>query len=189
MSKKILSVILTLVMCLSLVASLNVTVNAAGDIVIDLNDYGEWPSVSKKKPIKCYANTNSNIPVYKTKDSENGDYGTVYGKSDELKILDITSDPWRIKVAYPTAKGEKVGWIDACYIASKRSSSICEILVGHVEDRYKATKKITTYNKKGGATYGYISKGDEVIVVQTAGKWQQVIYPVSKGYKLAWIRK
>lgn len=136
--------------------------------------YNDW-----KTPTKCYSTSTSNkITVYKTSTSTSK-YGTVYGSTDELIIKDWTDK--RVKVSYPTGSGQKTGWIDKKYISS--------VTPGKVTKTYTSSQKTTTYKRKNGASYGYISKGDTVYTVATDGKWTQVIYPVSGGYKMGWIKK
>lgn len=132
-----------------------------------------------KTPTKCYSTSTSNsITVYETSTST-AKYGTVYGFSDELIIKDWTDK--RVKVTYPTGSGQKTGWVDKKYISS--------VTPGKVAKTYTAKTKITTYKRQNGSSYGYISKGDKVYSIATNGNWMQVIYPVSGGYKMGWIKK
>ena len=50
-------------------------------------------------------------------------------------------------------------------------------------------KGYTTCTRPGGSSYGYISKGDQVMVLGTSGNYTQVKYPVSGGYKYAFVTK
>lgn len=139
----------------------------------DKKSYNKWET-----PLKSYStSTSNNITVYKTSTSTEK-YGTVYGSTDELIIKDWTDN--RVKVTYPTSSGSKTGWIDKSYISSTTP--------GKITDTYTASKKITTYKRKNGDSYGYISKGDKVYVVASSGAWKQVIYPISGGYKMGWIK-
>lgn len=126
---------------------------------------------------KCYTISSGNTTAY-TSTSLTTKVGTIYG-SDELSILGVynTNNGVVFKVRYPISNGTKNGYI---------SSS--KVLVStNAKTRY-ATKKITTYRRNSTSnTYGSISANDEVLVLGTKGSFTQVRYPVSGGYKFAWI--
>lgn len=52
---------------------------------------------------------------------------------------------------------------------------------------YKTTGQITTYKRPGGASYGYASKGDKVIVLGESKGYVQIRYPINGGYKLGFV--
>lgn len=122
---------------------------------------------------KCYTISAGNTTVY----SDTGlsqKYGTIFG-SDEIIVLDVTGN--YCKVNYPISGGRtKTGYIPTG-----------AILCGTTGDSYTSNAKITTYRRPDGSSYGYIDKGDKVTVLGTYGNYTQVKYPVSGGYKYAFI--
>lgn len=122
---------------------------------------------------KCYTISSSNTRVYSNTGLTRGS-GWIYG-SDEVTVLDIHDKySW---VKYPVSRGgTKKG-----YIATK------DILTAVSGNNYKAGARITTYRRPGGASYGYIDRNDTVMVLGKTGNYTQVKYPVSGGYKYAFI--
>lgn len=100
--------------------------------------------------------------------------GTIFD-TDEITVNTITDK--YCKVTYPVSGGTKTGYIRTSAILLKTTGS-----------SYTASKKVTTYKRPGGAQYGSISKGDKVTKLGTKGDYTQVKYPVSGGYKYAFIR-
>lgn len=135
-----------------------------------------WPST---KNIKTYVkSTGNNTIVYKTATSTEK-YGTIYA-SDLITINGYSGN--RLKVTYPISGGTKTGYIAV--------SDVTSGTVNQAISKWKATSKITTYRRSGGgATLGYISKGDVCYTIATSGNWKQVIYPISDGWKMGWINK
>lgn len=122
---------------------------------------------------KCYTITSGNTTVYKNTGLSKK-YGTIYG-SDEIIVLEVTDR--YCKVNYPISGGRtKTGYIPTG-----------AILCGTTGDTYTSNAKITTYCRPDGSSYGYIDKGDKVTILGTYGNYTQVKYPVSGGYKYAFI--
>lgn len=122
--------------------------------------------------IKCYSIPTSNTTVY----SNTGlttKYGAIYA-SDEITVNTVTDR--YCKVTYPVSKGTKTG-----YIATSA------ILTATMGPQQTANRKITTYRRPGGSSYGYIAAGDSCKILGTYGNYRQVKYPVSGGYKYAFI--
>lgn len=152
LSKKAISLLLTVVMVLSLAA----------------------PEVFAAGARKGYTITSGNTTAY----SNTGltkKLGTIYG-TDELTIIDVTGR--YTKVSYPLSRGgTKTGYIPTSAVLTKTSGTT-----------KKALGQITTYRRNNkNNTYGYISKGDDVLILGTSGSYTQVKYPVSGGYKYAFI--
>lgn len=59
---------------------------------------------------------------------------------------------------------------------------------GTTGNNYTSRAKITTYKRPGGASYGYVSAGDRVVILGSRDGYTQVKYPVSGGYKYAFIK-
>ena len=162
--KKKLSIITALVLCLSVIFSVNVFA-------------ASWPA---KKNIQTYGiSTKNNTPVYKTTKSNDGSYGTIYA-SDLITILGYDSSSDRFKVSYPTSKGSKTGYV--------KRTAITKAKVDQAE-KFTADAKYTAYRRSSGsATIGYVAKGDVCYKLTTEnGRWQ-VIYPIKGGYKMGWIK-
>lgn len=123
---------------------------------------------------RCYTIFGGNTPVY----SNTGlttKYGTIFG-SDELSVITVTDRYTR--VTYPiSGGGTKTGYI-----------STSTILWGTTGNNYTSRAKITTYKRPGGASYGYVSAGDRVVILGSRDGYTQVKYPVSGGYKYAFIK-
>lgn len=132
------------------------------------------PSFAASETRKCYTISSSNTTAY-SNTSLTSKLGTIY-PTDELTVLTVTSS--YCQVTYPTSKGSKTGYIPTSSILTGTSSS----------NKKTATAKITTYRRNSTSnTYGSISKGDVVSILGTKGSYTQVKYPVSGGYKYAFI--
>ena len=123
---------------------------------------------------KLYSINNSNTRVYSNAGLSSGS-GWIYG-SDEITLNQIVNSNV-CKVTYPVSKGTKTGYI------SRSAVLTCSSAVAEAVSR----AKITTYKRPGGASYGYIAVNDRVKVFGTYGNYTQVQYPVSGGYKIAFI--
>lgn len=121
---------------------------------------------------KCYLIKNQNTTVY-SNSGLSKTYGTIWG-SDEITVLTVTSKYCR--VSYPVSGGSKIGYIPTS-----------AILTSTTGNTYASKAQITTYRRPGGYSYGYISKGDQVMILGSYGSYTQVKYPVSGGYKYAFV--
>ncbi|MCD8050957.1 MAG: hypothetical protein LUE89_04675 [Clostridiales bacterium] len=135
------------------------------------------PANAASSTIRCYTISSGNTTAYSSASLKTKS-GTIYA-SDELYVVATSSSyPNSIKVSYPTSSGRKTGWI-----------SKSKIVLSSTGKTKWATKKITTYRRNSTAkTYGSISKYDKVTVLGTKGSYTQVKYPISGGYKFAWIK-
>lgn len=136
-------------------------------------------TISSKKSIACY-----------TKKSSGKVYGYEYSTLKKKKgYIECAKDQCYIQfflgnavlVKYPIPGGWKQAWF-------KRSDFTGYDLNKLNKINYTAPKKITTYRRSSGKTYGYISKGDKCYVLSASGSMTQVIYPVKNGYKMAWVK-
>lgn len=134
-----------------------------------------WPAT---KNIKTYViSTENNTTVYQTATST-AKYGTIYA-SDLITINGYSGS--RLKVTYPVSGGTKTGYID--------KSKVTSATINKATSKKTAIAKITTYRRSSGNTeLGYISKGDVYYTIATANGRTQVIYPISGGYKMGWIK-
>ncbi len=124
---------------------------------------------------KCYTINSSNTNVY-SNTRLTSRIGAIYG-SDEVIVYNVTSK--YCYVGYPTSRGEKKGYI-----------STSAILLATKGKTVKASNKITTYKRAStSSTYGSISKNDTVIILGEKNGFVQTKYPVSRGYKYAFVKK
>lgn len=122
----------------------------------------------------CYLIDDCNQTVYKDKNFSTR-YGTVF-PTDEIRVISVT-DAYCV-ISYRVPRGWKTG-----YVPTK-----C-ILLNTTGSRVKATKKIPTFRRPGAATYGYVSEGDVITILgYTNSGYIQIKYPVSRGYKYAFIK-
>ena len=163
-SKRITSALLTLLLTLSTILTINVF-------------------ASESKPYYCYTISTGNVSVYKDT-SLKKKHGTIYGNKDEVQVININGSVANVK--YPVTNksgkitGYKKGYVNKNVI-TKGSLSNDKTLI--------SPKKITSYRRSDGKiSYGYISAGDKVWLLDTSGSYTQVLYPISKGYKIAWIK-
>lgn len=123
--------------------------------------------------MKGYTIGTSNTRVYSNSGLTTG-MGWIY-PSDEVIIREVTNQ--YCYVTYPVTGGTKSG-----YIATGA------ILLSNSGISKTATATVTTYRRaNSNQTYGYVAKGDSVLVLGTRGSYTQIRYPVSGGYKFAFI--
>lgn len=130
-------------------------------------------SVIASSSRKCYTINISNTTVFKDSGLSQV-YGIIYG-SDEVIVLEVTER--YSKVRYNITNGTKTGYI--------YTNAILTAVSGN---SYKASGKIYTYKRPDGESYGYIDKNDTVMVFGIVGDYTQVKYPVSGGYKYAFVK-
>ncbi len=124
--------------------------------------------------IKCYTIGTANVQVFSNA-GLTSKYGTIY-PSDEITVNAVTDK--YCKVTYPIARGTKTGYINTSKILTKT-----------IGNSYTSRAKITTYRRaSSSSTYGYVATGDNVKVLGASGSYTQVKYPVSGGYKYAFIK-
>ena len=124
---------------------------------------------------KCYTIATSNTPVY-SNTGLTSKIGSIF-PTDEIVVNDVTSK--YTKVTYPIENGKKTktGYISTLAILTATSGKA-----------YTARGKCTTYVRANTSkTYGYIAKNDTVTVLGTKNGMVQVKYPVSSGYKYAFV--
>lgn len=122
---------------------------------------------------RIYAYTASNL--------RNRTGGYIDCATDECSILRISGNA--VQVKYPVSGGTRTAWF-------ARSEFSSYNLANGVAERWTQSSQVTTYRRADGrTTYGYISSGDTCYKLSESGNYKQVIYPVSGGYKMGWIRK
>lgn len=174
MKKRLLSLTMLVAVMLSIIP-LSLPVHAKANL----------PSISKSCPIYTYTYKSSG-KIYRYTDStlktkESGHW--IDCANDQCKIIEIQNEA--VKVLYPTSSGEKSGW----FVRSEFCKG--DLKADQAKYSFTATKQITTFRwKEKNTVYGYISKGDKTYLLRgdQNSNWLQVLYPVSGGYKMAWVK-
>ncbi len=140
------------------------------------------PSISSGRPVKCYTlKSSGRIYAYTAANLRNRTGGYIDCASDECSILRISGNA--VQVKYPVSRGTRTAWF------ARNEFSSCNLANGAAE-RWTQNSRITTYRRADGRdSYGYISSGDTCYKLSESGNYKQVVYPVSGGYKMGWIRK
>lgn len=169
--KKLASLILALVLCMTAILSINVS--AASYPSLSSSKYCEFTAAKKMTVFvdSAFSKPGTSSPYKK--------YDAYIAKNDKCYIYKITSS--YAQVNYPTSSGRKTGYI--------RTQ---DLLGGKLNptDSFTANKKVTTYKYKNGAESGYYEKGDTVY--NLLGKNYNVIYTAKSGnraYKLAYVEQ
>jgi hypothetical protein len=126
---------------------------------------------------KTYTIEAANTPVYS---------GSGFGKkigaifaTDEVTVKTVTSN--YCIVSYPAGGRTKTGYI--------RTGAILTATRGN---SYTSRTRFATYRRPGGASYGSVYAGDQVLVLgtRTSGcvSYTQIKYPVASGFKYAFAR-
>ncbi|MBR1635320.1 MAG: M23 family metallopeptidase [Lachnospiraceae bacterium] len=126
---------------------------------------------------KCYTIKTGNTTVY----SDTGlskKSGTIYD-SDELTVVSIGDGFAKVKYPVTGTNKTKTGYIKSKAIVLKSTSGEPTV----------AKAKSETYKRPNGGGYGSVAKGDAVYKLGTSGDYVQVMYPVSSGFKIAFVTK
>lgn len=138
-----------------------------------------FADTSMSNQIKGYAYSDAHFKVYSARSTGSSRVGTAYGDEDLLTIHELYSDGWA-KITYPTGSGTKTGYCQTKYLLVNPSFTA---------SKAQATSKITSYTKPNCKTsFGYVSSGDKCYVVGNNGTNTQLVYPVSGGYKVGWVK-
>ncbi len=166
--KRKLSVILTLILALSTIFSINVFAES-------------YPSLSSSA--YCEFTAAKQINVWKNSEcttrgtsSPSKKYNAYISKNDVCYIYKITSN--YAQVNYPTSSGRKTGYIKTSDLLGKNITP---------SSSFTANSKVTTLKYKNGASTGYYESGDKVY--KLSGSNYNVIYAAKSGkraYKLAY---
>ena len=142
------------------------------------------PSISSSKYITTYTYASSGkVYAYKEAGLKTKTGGYIACATDECRILEIQGQA--VRVSYPVPGNRKTAWF------SREAFTYRDLASYGAKQKFKCTKKVTTYKWKNKSnTFGYISSGDTCYLVRgdAASDWLQVIYPVSGGYKMGWVK-
>lgn len=139
------------------------------------------PAVSSSKPMIAYTiSASGKVYAYKAADLKAKTGGYIACATDECKIMKISGNA--VQVKYPVGKGTKTAWF------ARSAFTSCDISKG-AADKWTQAKKATIYRRSDGKnSFGSISAGDVCYKLATKGNYTQVIYPVSGGYKMGWMK-
>ncbi len=98
--------------------------------------------------------------------------------TDENYIFVVSRNYNNIKVSYPTSRGRKKRWT---FLSRFTSATSCTI-------KYAKVRILTYKFASTKYSYGSISASDKVWVYETWKGYTRVVYPISGGYKFAWIK-
>ena len=133
-------------------------------------------TATNRVPITCYTTASGNVNTYK---SVNGAYSGYICANDKCTILEVYSSGW-VKVKYPVSRGTKTAY-------AKSSNFFCN--TNFSTSATKTGKNMTVYRKANLAnTIGTVYGTDNILVIGTSGSNTQILYPISGGYKLGFIK-
>ena len=142
------------------------------------------PSISKSKYISTYTYASSGkVYAYKDASLKTKTGGYIACATDECRIYEIKGQA--VHVSYPVPGNRKDAWF------SREAFTYRDLASNGAQLKFKCTKKVTTYKWKNKSnTFGYISSGDTCYLLRgdASSDWLQVIYPVSSGYKMGWVK-
>lgn len=126
----------------------------------------------------CFTISTGNTKVYASSSLNGNPIGTIYD-TDELTVLSVGSTSTKVRYKITGTNRTKDGYIPTSAILTQTSGTTMT-----------ATAQVTTYRRNSTAnTYGYISKGDVVLVLGSKGDFTQIKYPIgANSYKYAFIR-
>lgn len=142
------------------------------------------PSVSSSKPLITYTyNSSGKIYAYTDSSLRTKTGGYIDCAKDECKIIEIKDSA--VKVKYPVSGGTKTAWF------SREAFTYRNLKSEGAKNSFKAKASVDTYRWKGKSTkFGSIAKNDICYLLRGDEKsdWLQIIYPISDGYKMGWIK-
>ena len=149
--------------------------------------YAAVPGISPDKYLKTYILGEEEIPVYTSKEmtvqgtaKPYREYDSGIYTSDEIRVYEIRDD-WAY-VSYPTFwAGWREGYIPVSAITSRNFSKDgqrCGGILKHIHKRPTGAEHYTASS---------IWQNDLIYTVAKEGDFVQIIYPVTSGYKMAWI--
>ena len=132
-------------------------------------------TLNSRLPIYCYT-LNGKVNTYSSVGGNRT--GSIY-TSDKCTILAVYDSGW-IKVKYPVSWGSRTAY-------AKTSDFFCNSQM-NVETA-KLGKQMTVYCRSDASqSFGTVYASDEVVIIGNNGTNTQIIYNVSGGYKLGWVK-
>lgn len=135
----------------------------------------EAATTVSKVPVTAYT-LDGKADTYK---SVNGSYSGYIDSYDQCKILEIYDSGW-VKVQYPISNGYKTAYTYSKFFFEN---------VDFLESTIQIGQNMSVYRKSNlSGKIGTVYATDEVIAVANNGSNTQIIYPISGGYKMGWIK-
>lgn len=167
--------------------ALIVSIITASGVPVHASSSNMFPSVNKSYVIKgyCYRvhdSARKRVYVYYDEScSKRNSSEYVSANTDECYIVGRSSSKNNVEITYPTRTGRKDRWTTMAAFTSASSYKI----------RYATTtiKSFKFATSNSAYSYGSISRNDQVRVYETWNGYTRVLYPISGGYKLAWIKQ
>ena len=173
MRKKAFSFILCMAIIINLFTIMPITTYAAFD-------YTTYNSLC---PITLYpCTTDSTFPSYTTVECTTK-AGTIY-QSDYCKIIKFyknSNGDDVCKVQYPVSGGTKTAYAKTSRFIYNKSFSPQKVTAA-------AKTNVSAYAGSSTLSGWYMSSGDKIYVIGRNGNNSQIAYPISGGYKVAWIK-
>ena len=170
--KRKISLVLALILMLLTIFSVNVFAKV------------NLPTISKSKPLTTYTyNSSGKVYAYPASNLKTKTGGYIACSTDECKIIEISGKA--VKVIYPVSNGTKTAWF------SREGFTYRDLANDAADSSFTAQTKATTYKWKGKSnTFGSVAKGDKCYLLRgnKDSDWVQIIYPVSKGHKMGWVK-
>lgn len=142
------------------------------------------PSISKGAPLITYTyNSSGKVYAYTSSDLKTKTGGYIACATDECKIISISGNA--LQVMYPVSNGTKTAWF------SRDAFTYRNLKGDAAQSKFKAKASVTTYKWKGKTDkFGSVAVGDECYLLRGNEKsdWVQIIYPVSGGHKMGWVK-
>lgn len=137
------------------------------------------PGISSSAYFACYTlSASGRVYAYTDSSLKTKTDGYISCATDECRLIAFTSGA--VQVSYPVSGGRRTAWFP-------RSAFTVFDLTGSGYTAVTASGKVTTFPRaSGGSAYGYVAKGDRVVILGTSGSRTQLIYHVGTHYKLAW---
>lgn len=130
---------------------------------------------TNKVPITAYT-LNGQVNTYQ---SVNGSYSGYIASGDQCTILEIYDSGW-LKVKYPVSWGYKTAYTKSEWFFTNVNFLASETTIG---------SNLTVYRRSDMATkLGTVYANDSVLIVGDNGTNTQIVYPVSGGYKMGWVK-
>lgn len=170
--KRKISLVLALILMLLTIFSVNVFAKV------------NLPAISKSKPLTTYTyNSSGKVYAYTSSNLKTKTGGYIACSTDECKIIEISGNA--VKVIYPVSNGTKTAWF------SREAFTYRNLASDAADSTFTAKTTATTYKWKGKTSaFGSVAKGDLCYLLRgnENSDWVQIIYPVSKGHKMGWVK-
>lgn len=130
-----------------------------------------------RTPITAYTRYTGNVTTYSNMSWRRTGY--IYGRTDRCKILSVYSNGW-CRVQYPVSYGYKTAYTPTSNFFISTSFSTSTVRSGSYRTVYRYSN--------GTGSIGTVYPSDYLTIIGRTNGYTQVIYPISGGYKLGFVR-